>query len=137
MGVEAVGAHGELDHGEAAQVDGTGRVEAVEHGGRRSRAEFASDPGAAARDLAGPVVHVLVGERHARERAGCLAAAPVLVDLPCPGQRVVALDADEGVEVGIQPVDARERRFHQIGGGKVAVCNGIRRLAQAECRDLV
>ena len=101
--------------------------------GRNSR----PDPGAAARDLAGPVVHVLVGERHARERAARLAAAPVPVHLPRPGQRVVALDADEGVEVGVQPVDARERRFHQIGGGELAARNGIRRLAKAECRDLV
>ena len=136
MGVEAVGPHGELDHGEAAQVDGTGRVEAVEHGGRRSRAKFASDSGAAARNLAGPVVHVLVGERHARERPR-LAAAPVLVDLPRAGERVLGIEADEGMEVGIQPVDARERRFHQIGGGELAARNGIRRLAKAECRDLV
>ena len=93
--------------------------------------------GAAARDLAGPVVHVLVGERHARERSGCLAATPVLVDLPRAGDRVLGIEADEGVEVGVQPVDARERRFHQIGGGELAARNGIRRLAKAECRDLV
>ena len=94
------------------------------------------DLGAAARDLAGPVVHVLVGERHARERPR-LAAAPVLVDLPRAGERVLGIEADEGMEIGIQPVDARERRFHQIGGGELAARNGIRRLAKAECRDLV
>ena len=66
-----------------------------------------------------------------------LAAAPVLVDRPCPGQRVLGIEADEGVEFGVQPVDARERRFHQIGGGELAARNGIRRLAKAECRDLV
>ena len=48
VGVEAVGAHGELDHGEAAEVDGAGPVQAFEHGRRRGRAEFAPDTGAAA-----------------------------------------------------------------------------------------
>ena len=136
MGVEAVGPHGELDHGEAAEVDGAGCIEAVEHGRRPGRAEIAPDAGAAARDLAGAVVHVLVGERHACERARGPAAVPVTVHIPRFGQRVLPLETDEGVKLGVQPVDAGERRLHQIGGGERAVSDGVRRLAEAERRDL-
>ena len=70
------------------------------------------------------------------KRAGLPAAAPVAVDLPCAGSRGLVLDADEGVKRGVQPVDARERRIHQLGGAEPAARHRVRRLAEAHGRDL-
>ena len=76
-------------------------------------------------------------ERHARERAGFVPAAPVAVHCPRPCKRVLAVEADEGVQFGVQPVDPRKRRFHQIGGRQRTARDRVRRLAEAERRDLV
>ena len=57
-------------------------------------------------------------ERHAEQGAWLPTAAPVAVDLPRLRPRGLVLDTDEGVKRGVQPVDARERRIHQLGGAE-------------------
>src|SRR5580704_9754889 len=66
--IVAMRSHGELDHDEAAEVDGTGPVEPAERRGGVGRPPVGAQLRSAGRHPAGPVVHVLVRQRHTVER---------------------------------------------------------------------
>ena len=64
---------GELRHLQRAQPDRAGILQALQCRRRRGRDEIAPDLRAAGNDLAGLVIHVLVRQRHAMQRAAAFA----------------------------------------------------------------
>ena len=79
------------------------------------REEVAEEVGGERQPLALDRAVVLDGDRHAGERPLVAGA-----DLVGRGQRLVGEDVDEGVEAGVELVDAVQRGLHQLAGGQLA-----------------
>jgi hypothetical protein len=96
-----------------AEPDRPGGGKAGERSGRRRRDEAVADFCAAARRLAGNVIHVLVRQRHAGERPRLIVERGIGVGRR--GQSLLRLDAHEGIGHRLPALDARQQRargFH-------------------------
>ena len=117
-GVDVVAGRSErkLHHVERAEPQRAGPFEPSQCRGGRGRDPPFADLGAAFRKLALDVIHVLVGERYAMQRAFDLAVRKRAVGGARGLHRVLGLDTCEGVELGLPFLDAREQRLGDFGG---------------------
>jgi hypothetical protein len=86
----------------------------------------------AGRGQAGDIDDVLDTDRHAVQGPARAAGG----DLGLGGERGLkgglAIDADEGVQLGVEPRDAIEQRLRQLDGREFAVGDGARRLGDRQ-----
>jgi hypothetical protein len=82
------------------------------------RGEVAEEIGRERQALALDRAVVLDGDRHAGERPLVAGA-----DVVGGGQRLIGEDVHEGVEAGVELVDAVQRGLHQLTGGQLAVAD--------------
>ena len=112
--IVAVRSHGELDHDEAAEIDGAGPVEPVDRRGDVRRPPVCTQLRSAGRHPACPVVHVLVRERHTVQRSERRAAPLALVGRIGGRARAVPVDVDEAIQRVAEPRDAVEAGFRDV-----------------------
>jgi hypothetical protein len=128
MGVEAGRPQREFAHVKAAEIDGAGGVQPFQHGGGRRRHMAGADFRAAGRDAAFAVVHVLVRERRAMQRAEIFAPRPRRIRAIGGGERAIGLDGDEGVDGTLPRRRAIEAGARQLARGYFAGRQRRRRL---------
>src|SRR5688572_5671188 len=105
--------HGELRHVEHAELDRARGVQQLQNLRGSLRRRLAQDLGAAGRDYAAAVIHVLVRHRHAVQRSAHVTARELAVGEMRRGERRVVVDAQKTVELGLHRVGAREHRLHR------------------------
>ena len=105
MLVVAVRPHGELDHRQAAEVDGARVIEPLHCGCRVVGPEIAADFRSAGRALPGHVEHVLVRERHAVQWAERFAGRHCGIGLLRGRDGLIELFPDEEVQDRIESLD--------------------------------
>src|SRR5438093_91820 len=93
--------HVELAEGHRARLAEAGDRRALDRGH-----EVVAGPGAARGRKPGHVAEVLVGERHAVQRAAGATGSELGLEGPRRRQRAVRVDGDEGVDVPVEPFDA-------------------------------
>ena len=118
MLVVAGGAGGELRHVEPAEIDRASPIEAREGAAVVVRDEVPADARAAGGDVARPVEHVLVRQRHAVQRAGRLAPRERRIGRCSALQRRLRLQGNEAVQHRLEPLRAGNRGGHHLDGGE-------------------
>jgi hypothetical protein len=114
MGVVAGRSIGEFRHLQRAQTNRPGILQALQGCRGRRRNEIASDFRAAGDQLAGVVIHVLVRQRHAVQRAATVTFRQRRVGSIGGRQRLLRFDRHEGVETGLplrDPIETGLRRL--------------------------
>jgi len=120
----------ELGHVQRAAIDRAGGVETLQHGGGDGGHEVAADLRAAGRNLPGPVIHVLVQHQHAGKLAAADAGAAGAVLRRGGLQRLLAVEADDAVDLHLMRVDAADLRAHHRLRRRLALREGGVRFRQ-------
>ena len=108
VGVVAERAHRQLGHVELAQGHGARCAQPRHRRALARRREVFARLGAARGRQAGDVTEVLVGERHAVQRAPATAGRELGFEGPRARQRALGVERDERVEAAVEPRDAVE-----------------------------
>ena len=120
IGVVSGRAISELRHVQRADAKRSGGGEPRQYGCGRRRDPPLAQLRAAFRHLAFDVIHVLVGERHAIQRAFRVAAGKRAVRFLGSSESFVLLDAHECVDDGLPAPDPLEHPSRQLAGGECA-----------------
>src|SRR3984957_3880253 len=99
---------GELYHLKRAEPDRARILQALQRGRGRGRDEIAPDQRAAGHHLAGVIIHVLVRQRHAMQRAAVVALCQRRVGFIGRFQRGFRLERHERIETGLPLGDAMQ-----------------------------
>ena len=121
MGVVAGRAVGELHHLQRAQPNRAGILQALQRGRGRGRDEIAADLRAAGHHLAGVVIHVLVRQRHAVQRAAAVALGQRRIGGIGRLQRRFGFDRHEGIETRLPLRDPVEAGLRHLARGDALV----------------
>ena len=132
MGVVAGRSVGELHHLQRAQPDRAGILQALQRRRGRGRDEIAANLRAAGDHLAGLVIHVLVRQRHAVQRAGEISLCQRRVGGIGRRQRLVGVDGHERVETGLPLRDAVEAGLRHLARRDALFCDRLRDLGQRQ-----
>src|SRR5215469_5496520 len=131
MIVVAGRAIGELRHLQRAEPDGAGIFQPLQRRRGRARDEVAADQRAAGHDMAGVVIHVLVRQRHAMQRAAVLALGERCVGLAGCLQRLFGFDRHEGIELRLPLRDAMQAGARHFVRGELLAGDRLRDGGQA------
>ncbi len=135
MAVVAGRSIGEFRHLQRAQPNRAGILQTLQCGRGCGRNEIAADFRAAGDHLAGVVIHVLVRQRHAMQRAADLAFRKRRIgDVGCR-QRGVGFDRHEGIEAGLPLLDAVEAGLRHLARRESLLRDRLRDRGQRQqCR---
>ena len=98
----------ELDHVEGAEIERAGAVQTLRRGRGDAGGPFAKNLRSAGGHASGAIEQVLVRERHPVQRSEVIASGDGLVRTCRGAERLVGVDADEGVGGRLQALDALE-----------------------------
>src|SRR5690606_163385 len=131
----------ELVHVALADEDGVGLAQLGDDrrvvGRLVAAADTLQDLRAAGGGHAARAERVLDADVDAGELAQGLAAAALLVDGLGGGERFLARERDEAVELSVELFDPLERRLGQLGGGNLALANELGELDNGSIEKVV
>src|SRR5271168_5061249 len=112
---------GELGHLQRAESNRAGILEALQRGRRRRGDEIAADARAAGDDFAGLVIHVLVCQRHAVQRAATSALGERRVSSVGRLECLIRFDRHEGIQMRLPFRDPVETGLRHLARGNALV----------------
>src|SRR3954447_16599072 len=116
---------GELHHLQRAEADRAGILQPLQRGGGGGRDPVAANFGAAGDDLAGVVIHVLVRQRHAMQRAATVSFRQRRIGGIRRSQRFLLLDRHERIEARLPLRDAGKAGLRHLARRHALACDGL------------
>ena len=127
----------ELGHVEGAEIERTGAVQALRRGCGDGSNPVTQDCRSAGGHSSGAIEQVLVRERHPVQGSEVATAGDGLVGLRRGRERLVGVDADEGVGGRMQALDSLEARARALDARHLSGADGVGDLDQSAVRDCV
>ena len=136
MGIVTGRPIGELGHLQRAEANRAGVLQALQRGRSGRGDEIAANLRAAGDDLAGLVIHVLVRQRHAMQRAATVAFCQRGVGGIGGRERGLRLDRHEGIETGLPSRDPVETGLRHLARGDAFVARSLARPTSVTSRPV-